>query len=836
MNVANNKRNPSIPSGLRTCAAAAILLTVGFQSGWAAPDEPPKSLSAAGVAETNATMRLADYVKGQRPPRFNPNTKLPPLTIYWPYFDSLELATEMAERWDFCLEFRGYATAAAVRQMLAAGPQDRRAQGIALRQADAKRYPMQATLNREYVDGDGHSAEGLPAETWLHDDRGELVLGQKIWSPEASKVAIQKMVQARVNGLQSLREAGVSKLAVMLNGAEYGFAGSAGGQEAIGMLDPKVRAMRGSIPWDRYVQQAFVRQEQPIAGAARAAIPHGLYIYYGTSGRRDRGGRWSNDPGGYGPGFPYTMGITDLPSQELYYMAGWGSGGYGFGGGFIYGGAVSWDMLSERLNSVAQNIVYGKPLSYDWLSAGCSDTAIHSGFYNYEGFLKCLYASGMIGEVVQDYASELGCGWNPQRPDPKFAPGQEPKWIRFYLLSSRVHALFSHVDNFLFDGDLLPGNGRGAMSFDLPAYEFRTPNDPNFRVLVRKLRGEDEWLITTWLSLDTPDEVVTRKENLEIPGIGGITLAARTCGTVYRVKLAAGKPVMKQLDPDPDDPSAIPDTEYRPVVVEDLLKVAWDGKKPKLKLTGHLGMSLYENAGVAAGSITVGPGESAFAKSVSCFAVILDEPANTPFTVRYKVEPGPVKEGVDIETVAGEDVIPAGVKRWPIAMLTPIQNKRADGSRRLILKLLPDERYTIESASACVDVYDDDKPSVWVNGAGWKPGADWTRGVDAAVVRMFPPLEHDVTLALKVAGTAVPGKDYTLVTVAGSNPPQGRVTILAGDTSATITVVPVRDAERKDERTVVIGIDPDRNPGLDLSQNGQSVTIIIKQVGEKGGG
>ena len=53
---------------------------------------------------------------------------------------------------------------------------------------------------------------------------------------------------------------------------------------------------------------------------------------------------------------------------------------------------------------------------------------------------------------------------------------------------ARVHALFSHLEMFLRQGDLLPGPNHHRFSKDLPAYEFPS-GDPNVRVVARKLRN-----------------------------------------------------------------------------------------------------------------------------------------------------------------------------------------------------------------------------------------------------------------------------------------------------------------------------------------------------------
>jgi hypothetical protein len=107
---------------------------------------------------------------------------------------------------------------------------------------------------------------------------------------------------------------------------------------------------------------------------------------------------------------------------------------------------------------------------------------------------------------------------------------------------SRVHALFSGVESFLRQGDLLPGPERHRWSKDQPAYEFPA-GEAEVRVLARKLTGKPEWLIVAWAA-DGKERAV----KAVIPDLGEVALNARACGSVYRVSLRDAKPVVAQLD------------------------------------------------------------------------------------------------------------------------------------------------------------------------------------------------------------------------------------------------------------------------------------------------
>ncbi len=126
--------------------------------------------------------------------------------------------------------------------------------------------------------------------------------------------------------------------------------------------------------------------------------------------------------------------------------------------------------------------------------------------------------------------------------DAAFSPDKPPQYLVQMVILGRVHALFSHQEPFLRQGDLLPGPNRHAKVTDQPAYEFPT-GKPNRRVLARKMPKEAKWLITAWAS-DGAEGPAT----VEIPELGAVSLQARAIGSVYTATLQAGKPVLRQVD------------------------------------------------------------------------------------------------------------------------------------------------------------------------------------------------------------------------------------------------------------------------------------------------
>jgi hypothetical protein len=90
------------------------------------------------------------------------------------------------------------------------------------------------------------------------------------------------------------------------------------------------------------------------------------------------------------------------------------------------------------------------------------------------------------------------------------------------------------VDDFIREGDLLAGPDihklvKQRTGKDLPAYEFPT-GDPDVRVLARKHRQRNQWLVTAWAAAGEARDV-----KVFIDEVGEITLNARPAGSVYRV-------------------------------------------------------------------------------------------------------------------------------------------------------------------------------------------------------------------------------------------------------------------------------------------------------------
>ena len=190
------------------------------------------------------------------------------------------------------------------------------------------------------------------------------------------------------------------------------------------------------------------------------------------------------------------------------------------------------------LNAAGYHIALGSPLSYNWLCAGWERQTAEdfADIDRYTGFLTCLYTAGMIGGNAGYYAYPKG-GF-----EVTFAADQAPHWLRQMIALSRVHALSSHYEDFLRQGYLLPGPLRHKWSKDQPAYEFPT-GDAGVRVLARKQRTADRWLITAWAAAGEEREVT-----VDIPLLGQVILRACPGASVYEAVRDQDKPKLKRVD------------------------------------------------------------------------------------------------------------------------------------------------------------------------------------------------------------------------------------------------------------------------------------------------
>jgi hypothetical protein len=483
----------------------------------------------------------AGYLQKQRLPAFKEGHGLPRLTRFgWTL--PFEARVELARHWGYALELGGYTTEKVVQRL--EDPESIEARLVELAKSEPETFPLQAILSRKLPTGDVEAiaeppsvAETEPADqqspdntnenahferhgvnapgdAWTRNAEGELVEGKRVWSPEAPRDIVQGAADLRAEPLREFARR--APIAVVLNGGEYAL-GVIGFSKKHWEQDPRIEAARSETPWFEYISQRKAHMELEIADAVRKAAPdRQLYIYYTAGGgtHRNRWGGWS----AWAHGFTWMQHVSDLPSNEFYYRH------------FNSGWSGKMSMLTQALNAKGRELEYDKPLNYNWLCAGWprgkegEDPSKGLGDLDrYVGFLKCLYTAGMLGGNAGYYAYPKG-GFKAEFPD-----DEPPHWLRQMIVLARAHALFSHLEDYLRNGDLLPGPNMHVWSKSQPAYEMST-GDEDVRVVARKHRRRKEWLVTAWAAADDARDVT-----VEIGELGQVQLHARSAGSIYIV-------------------------------------------------------------------------------------------------------------------------------------------------------------------------------------------------------------------------------------------------------------------------------------------------------------
>ena len=455
------------------------------------------ALAICGSAQGESAL---EHLRAMARPTFAAKHTLPPLTR-WGWRLPLDVQVELCEHWGYALEF-GEVNAHALKRL--DDPKSVEAGLVALTASDPKRYPLSVLAHRPYYTKE--FTEACPAETWSVDAK----TGKKVWSPAAPGSVFERGAKITADALRALRRK--APIAIVLNGGEYALS-VYGHHGKIWEQDARLVKARGKRSWYDYVGEQKARQEVIVTRACRkAAADRLLYIYYFADGCSHRNlykgwDRWAWD-------YRHMRAVTDLPSSSVYYQhfnSGWTGGS---------------DMLTQALNGVGRHIGFGENESYNWLNAGWTRKKMGEAAFGdldrYVGYLKCYYTAGMIGGAAGYFAYPKG-GFGA-----KDVGAKPPHWLLQMTALGRVHAMFSHLEELLRKGDLLPGPAKHKWSKDQPAYELPT-GDATARVLGRKHRQRDEWLLTAWAAGGDDRDV-----RVTVGKLGKVTLRARATGSVYR--------------------------------------------------------------------------------------------------------------------------------------------------------------------------------------------------------------------------------------------------------------------------------------------------------------
>ena len=494
-------------------------------------------LGLVGTVEAVDEITPSAYLATLEKPVFRQGHTLPPLTRYgWTMpFDT---RVAMARDWGYALEFGGYVTEKSAAKL--DDPKSVESRLVKLVAGDPKTYKLSVICSRRLP-----TAEA-PAGAWARDAEGRFLSGKAesldgtewnkgmrtVYSPAAPDSVWKLAGKYRADPLAKVRQK--CPIAIVLNGGEYGI-GVLGFAQKVWEKDPRIVKHKGELSWYQYVSQRKANAEMLIAAAVKkVAHDRLLYIYYTTTGgtHRGRGGGWRS----WMYGYQWMKPVSDLASSEHYYRhfnSGWTGG--------------TDDLLTQALNARGFEIANGQPLCYDWFCAGWprakglgSDKQLADGGLGdlslHMGFLKCMYVAGLVGGNAGYYSYPKGGFAKP------FPADKPPHWLGQMVVFGRVHALFSHLEDYIRGGELLPGPNKHVMMKEQPAYELHS-GDKDVRVLARKRKGKDAWLVAAWAVGGK-----ARTVKADIPSAGRLELLARPCGSVYVVTKTGDKPVTRQVD------------------------------------------------------------------------------------------------------------------------------------------------------------------------------------------------------------------------------------------------------------------------------------------------
>ena len=173
-------------------------------------------------------------------------------------------------------------------------------------------------------------------------------------------------------------------------------------------------------------------------------------------------------------------------------------------------------------------------------------------------------------------------------------------------------------------------------------------------------------------------------------------------------------------------------------------------------------------------------------------------------------------QGTDFWTLPGSLTIPANASSATIAV-TPIDDSLAESSESVCLAVSADTHYRLGASSRATIQILDNEPTVTIAAtADAKEGA--ANGV-FTVTRSGGNTANPLTVQYTVAGTAESGTDFTALA--------GNVTIAAGSTSATITVVPAVDGVPESKESVIVGLTADSGPSYSVRSPASATVWIV---------
>lgn len=489
------------------------------------------SLEAASIEPEN-------YLKSLDKPSFKSGNHLPRLGIWWGSDASVPLRVEMATNWFYGLTLNGVNELEDLASDLS-NPSSVPYQVLAIHLANTNALPLEVRVDRVFSYSTYHHLT-LSSGMYCTNSSGQYLKGdgtttaiktEAVISPESDTNEWNTIGAWTANPLSILASSN-AVLAVIQHGGEDGMTvvpnGAAGWK-----LDPRVIARtNGMSSWMGYANPLKGRQQDIVGNAIRAAVPNrGVFVWYESCKWEQArwefpGYDWWDEWSLWGWWSRYTRTSSDVPSFENYYQKDWIDTN-------TAGVDIPNDILTKYLNGVGYQIAqFGAKTNYSYLCGGWL-TGIGQGLGNsniYAGFLKCAYTGGMVGGIAGYFDPNWNDGTSTITYTSNFDSTNPPPWITQAVTLSRVHAQFTYLEDYLLNGDLLPGPYTNPKSKDQPAYEFTeyAPGQSK-RVLARKKTSADDWLICAWAA-----DGVGTNVTVTIPTLGTKTLLALPEGNVYR--------------------------------------------------------------------------------------------------------------------------------------------------------------------------------------------------------------------------------------------------------------------------------------------------------------
>lgn len=491
-----------------------------------------------------------EWLAAQRKPYFNQTNTLPLLSKFsWQF--SLALNKELADNWNYALVVDENLTEGRLATKLADTNSDTW-KVLNLATSNPSAYKLQV-----YIDRLAYLTNLVSRGFWVTNASGEFVDQNtntwtnvyatspiKVVSPEADDSDISLQTAALIEPLTNILAMGAD-IAIVMNGGErdlgvVGFNKNAMKQDARVLLSEVITNAYNSstnptgLSWPRYISAQKARALSNLTVAVQAAVPNRQqYVWYFSVYEKSRfnqpGYNWEDDWANWGWMSQYIMPALEIPTTEDYYT---GLSSYTNATGTAWNNTT--EMLMKHLNGQAFQLTIGYPLHYGFVCGGWSntDTNRFSDITRYKGFLKCLYASGMYSACAGYFEYPSGASNSIFGSDGftgSFSQDYPPHWLQQHAALSQVHSTFTHLESWLRDADLLQGDQTNFVSRDLPMYEFtNTVADTTARVLVRKKKTSNDWLIAAWAAYGDARDVT-----VNIPTLGATTVNVSPGGSLY---------------------------------------------------------------------------------------------------------------------------------------------------------------------------------------------------------------------------------------------------------------------------------------------------------------